>query len=412
VKARRSIWRSLRAIGIAMLVAHRAAAAEFTLWPNAQIYGGYNNNIGTTSGNAKGDFLSAISPGVTLETDTTPRDFYLTYQTLVLTYLNYTNEDRFGSDNSFGLRDFERLSPDTSLTVNDSFLRGNAISGGLMINGSTPVGAQLLQTLLNQSTSTSNNVNVQLSSRLSETSNAAASVYQNLFIAPSTSVSQYSFGQGGTLSAERLIGENFSAGFSYQFSDYRFSGGDVPTTDTHWPQLQIAWGQGTPFGIRAQAGPVISSSSSGLLGSSPVHAKTAMDAGYLLNGSYTGRRLTVSISGGEQPSLSSGFAGFSTAQTYSFLAQYRLTRLAMVYSNIGYYTSSGTGFNDRVASYSIGASYRLSRIITLNASYFGYQTEVGGSTPTSTGSATSGTTKTNVFLLGLTVTPEPLRLNY
>jgi hypothetical protein len=39
------------------------SAAQFSLWPNLQIYGGCNNNINTSSTNEKGDFLSAILPG-------------------------------------------------------------------------------------------------------------------------------------------------------------------------------------------------------------------------------------------------------------------------------------------------------------------------------------------------------------
>jgi hypothetical protein len=40
----------------------------------------------------------------------------------MLSYLNYTNQDRLGRDNSIGLRDVERVGPNPSLTITDSFL--------------------------------------------------------------------------------------------------------------------------------------------------------------------------------------------------------------------------------------------------------------------------------------------------
>jgi hypothetical protein len=363
------------------------------------------------SSNEKGDCLSAILPGAKIETDTAPRDFSLTYQTLMLNYLNYTDQNRFGCNNSIGLSDFERLGPNTSLTISDSFLMGNSVGSGLMTNGAAPVNPQILQALLNQSTSSNNYFNAQLATRFSDTFHFSASAFQNLFVDPSTSVAKYSFSQGGAVSADRLIGERVTAGFSYQFSDFRFTGNDVATTDTHWPQLRVGWGLNTPINLLAQVGPVISSSSSGIIGSTPEPARTSVNLGWMLSANYTGRRWTINASGGQQPSLSSGLAGVSTAQNYSALAQYKMTRLATLYVNGGYYSANGTGISDKVASYSAGITYRWNRMLAFNARFVDYQTRISGSSPASIGATTQGTTNTNMFQIGAILTPEPFRWN-
>src|SRR5262249_52182398 len=335
-----------------------------------------------------------------------------TYQTMMLTYLNYSNEDRFFNDNYFLLSDLERLGKDTTLTISDSLLMGNAVSSGLMTNGPLPVGPQFMQALLNPSTTTNNNFSVQYATKFSNTFHFSATAFQNFFIGASNSVSKYSFSQGAILSTDRLIGQRVTVGFSYQFGDYRFSANNVPTTDTHWPQLTLGWGVGTPFSVLAQVGPVIASSSSGIIGSTPQPARTTVNAGWALTGSYTGRRLTGSASLGQQPSLSTGLGGFATAQNYTATIQYKLTRSATVYANGGYYQADGTGFSNKVVSYGAGISYRLGRVVALTAGFVGYQTQINGVSPASVGGATQGTTNTKMALMGLIFTPEAFRWNY
>jgi hypothetical protein len=280
-----------------------------------------------------------------------------------------------------------------------------------MTNGTIPVNSQISQALLNQSTSSNNYLNAQLATRLSDTFHVSASALQNLFMGPSTSIAKYSFSQGGTLSADRLIGERVTAGFSYQFSDFRFTGNNVPTTDAHWPRLRVGWGLDKPFNLLAQVGPVISSSSSGIIGSTPEPARTSVNLGRLLNANYTGRRWTLNESGGQQPMVSSGLAGVSTAQNYNALVQYKLTRLATVYVNSGYYSANGTGVSDKMLRYSTGITYRRNRVSAFNAAFVGYQTRISGSSPASVGATTQGTTSTNMFQIGLILTPEPFKWN-
>jgi hypothetical protein len=402
----------LVAVATLVLLPATASGAQFSLYPNVQLSGGYNSNITTTSTNQKGDFLGALSPGFRLDTDTAARDFALNYQTMMLTYLNYSNKDRFGQDNYFLLSDLERLGKDTTLTFSDSFLMGSPVSSGLMINGPLPVGPQFLQALLNQSTTTNNNFSAQFATKFAKTFRFSATAFQNFFIGASNSVSKYSFSQGAILSTDRLIGQRVTVGFSYQFSDFRFSSGSVPTTDSHWPQVTLGWGAGTPFSVLAQVGPVIASSSSGIVGSRPQPARTTVNAGWALTGNYTGRRLTVTASLGQQPSLSAGFGGFATSQSYTGTIQYKLTRRATVYANGGYYQANGTGFSDKVVSYGAGVSYRLIRVVALTAGFLGYQTQVSGVSPASVGAATQGTTNTKMIQIGLIFTPEPFKWNY
>lgn len=400
------------AIATLVLLSRSASAAQFSLYPNVQLYGAYNSNITTSATNQKGDFLAALSPGFKLDTDTAARDFFLNYQTMMLTYLYYSNKDRFFNNNFLSLRDVEQLGQDTTLTVSDSFLMGNSVASGLITNGPLPVGPQLQQALLNQSTTTNNNFSAQFATKFSNTFTFSATAFQNLFVGSSTSVAKYSFNQGATLATDRLIGQRVTAGFGYQFSDFRFSGNSIPTTDTHWPQLRLGWGVGTPFSVLAQVGPVVSSTSSGMIGSVPEPARTMVNAGWALTGAYADRRLTISASLGQQPSSSAGLAGFVTAQSYSGTIQYKLTRLTTVYAVGGYYQANGTGLSDKVVNYSAGISYRLSRVVALNAGFVGYQTQISGAAPASIGATTQGTTNTKMAQIGLILTPEPVRWNY
>src|ERR1700693_2523664 len=117
-----------------LAAARLACAAEFSLWPMLEIDQIYDNNVDLTPTHRKGDFVTAETFGATLEAATASRDFFLTYQTYLLEYASYAGHDRFGNNHFANLRDDERLSPATSLSITDSLLVGNAVSNGILAN--------------------------------------------------------------------------------------------------------------------------------------------------------------------------------------------------------------------------------------------------------------------------------------
>ncbi len=409
---------------MALAAARRVCAAEVSLWPMAELDEIYDSNVNLTPTNRKGDFVTAETFGATLEASTAARDFFLTYQTHLLEYASYPGHDRFGNNHFANLRDDEKLSPATTLSISDSLLVGNAVSGSILANGATPIGTQLMQSLFYRSSTLINYFGIDLFSRYSNSFTWTANIHQNLFATlsgPSSSSngSKNFFDQGGALGGEWNFLERFAAGFGYQFEDFRSSAGDQPTAETNWPQFTMRWGEETPFSILAKVGPVISDSSSGslvttsasgTLSTTSVPAKTKVDVGYLVNGNYRDRRLTVTASAAQQPGFGAGFTFATTVQTYGLLVSYKLSRRATVFVNSGYYTQSNAGVSEEVLSYTGGMTYRLNEYFTLSANYLGFQTKASGSAVVGTLVAVPGArTTVNLFQAGITFAPPPLK---
>jgi hypothetical protein len=409
---------------MALASAGGAWAAEISLWPMAELDEIYDNNIDLTPTNRKGDFVTAETFGATLEADTAVRDIFLTYQTQMLEYASYPGHDSFGNSHFANLRDYEKLSPATTLSISDNLLVGNAASNGIMVGGAAPIGTQLMHSLFYQSSTLSNNLGIDLFSNYNNSFRWTANVHQNFFTTLSGSSSNSNssgdfFNQGGALGGEWDLPERFAAGFGYQFEDFRSSAGDQPSAETNWPQLRMRWGGDTPFSFRALVGPVISNSSSGSLvttgsgGSfvtTNVPAQTKVDVGYLVSGDYHDRRLTLTASAGQQPGFGAGFAFATNVQSYGLLASYKLSRRATLFANGGYYTQSNTGVSEEALTYTTGMTYRLNQYVILSANYLGFQTKASGSAVLGNFVAVPGKRSTvNLFQVGITFAPPPLK---
>lgn len=417
--------------GFAVLVlasACCASAAEVSLWPMAELDEIYDNNVNLTPTNRKGDFVTAETFGATLETSTVPRDIFLTYQTQLLEYASYAGHDSFGSSHFANLTDDEKLSPTTSLSVSENLLVGNAASDGILVGGAAPLGTQLMQSLFYKSSTLSNNFALNYFSSYNDLFRWTANVHQNLFstLSGSPSNSQGNglsnsngdfFDQGGALGGEWDLPERFGAGLGYQFDDFRSSAGNQPSADTSWLQFRARWGADTPFSVRAQLGPVISSSSSGSffttgpsgqITTTNVPAKTQVDFGYLVSGGYRDRRLTITASASQQPEFGAGFAFATSVQSYGLLVSYKLSRRATAFFNGGYYTSSGNGISEDALAYKCGVTYQLNRYLTLSANYLGFQTKASGSAVVGTVAVPGERTTTNLFQVGITFAPPPM----
>jgi len=409
---------------LAMAAATRpACAVEVSLWPMAEFDEIYDNNVKLTPSNRKGDFVSAETFGATLEASTAARNFFLTYQTEMLEYAHYGGLDRFGEDHSANLRDDEILSPGTTLSFSDSLLIGNAVSNGILANGATPISTQLMQSLFYQTSTASNDFAVDLSSRYNSSFTWTANVHQYIFTTLSASSSGsgggYFFDEGGVVGGQWDLAERFTAGFGYQFDDFRSTAGDLPQTESHWPQLKAGWGEGTPFSILGQVGPIISVSTpgsfitpnaTGKLTTTSVPAQTKVAPGYLVTANYRDRRLTIAASAAEEPGFGAGFAGFATEESYGLLVNYKLTRRTTVFVNGGYYKIGGSGVSATVLTYTAGMTYQLNRYLTLSVNYLGFQTEATGAAVVGTLVTVPGKLSTvNLLQAGITFAPPPFK---
>lgn len=401
-----------------------AWATEISLWPMVELDEIYDNNVNLTPTNRKGDFVTAETSGATLEVSTVARDIFLTYQTQLLEYASYSGHDSFGKSHFANLKDYEKLSPATTLSISDNLLVGNAANNGILVNGAAPIGTQLMQSLFYRSSTLSNNLAIDLFSNYNNSFRWTANVHQNLFSTLSSSSSNTNsngnfFNQGGGLGGEWDLQEKFAAGFGYQFEDFRSSAGGQPSADTSWPQFRMRWGGDTPFSFHAQVGPVISYSSSGSLlttnGSgnpvtTAVPAQTKVEVGYLVGGEYRDRRLTVTASAAQQPGFGAGFAFAANVQSYSLLVSYKLSRRATLFANGGYYTQSNSGESEQGLTYTGGMTYRLNQYVILSANYLGFQTKASGSAVLGNFVAVPGKRSTvNLFQVGITFAPPPLK---
>ena len=413
-----------------LAVAGGAGAVEVSIWPVAELDEIYDNNVDLTPTNRKGDWVTSETFGATLEASTATRNVYLTYQTYLLEYAAYGGHDRFGNNHFANLRDDEQLSKNTRLSISENLLIGNAISNGSLVNGATPIGTQLMQSLFYSSSNLNNSFAIDLFSKYSESFTWTANVHQNLFSTLSSSSSTSSSGssnpnsgdfynQGAAIGGQWDLPERFTGGFRYQFDDYRASNSQ-PTAETNWPQAQMTWGEGTPFLFRGQVGPTITSSSSGslvttnsmgALTTSTVSSKTQVQVGYIVRGDYRDRRLTISAYAAQQPGFGAGFSFATNQQSYGALINYKLTRRATIFANAAYYDQGASGVSEQGLSYTGGVTYRLNKYLIVSGNYLGFETKASSSAVL--GGTFVGTpgkrTTVNLFQAGITFSPPPLK---
>ena len=271
----------------------------------------------------------------------------------------------------------------------------------------------MLTTTLYNSTTESNTFSASLRFVTPQLLAWSSEVHQNFFSTNPTSgtvntTAGLSFDQGGSLGFDRPLGERFSIGAGYQFDDFRFSNG-VPSSDSHTPMLRMTWGTASPFSLQAWAGPRIVSSSSGVIGGTQFPATISVEPGFQVIANYQGERFSLQGSAGEVSGLSAGFGGQTNNITVSALFQYKLTRRAILFTNVGYLNFSGTGTNGYSLSYAAGASYRLTRQISLTAEYYGYRTQANGGSLGTVVTTPGQTVATNVFLFGVVFQAAPWR---
>jgi hypothetical protein len=418
---------------VALVSVRCAWAAEVSLWPMVEFDELYDNNVDLTPTSRKGDFVTSEAFGATLETSTAARDIFLTYQTHLLEYASYHSHDSFGSSHFANLKDEEKLSPATKLSISDNLLVGNAVSSGILVNGVAPIGTQLMQSLFYQSSTLSNSLSLDLFSNYNNSFRWTANVHQNLFttLSGSSSISGGRtspaasngsgnfFNQGGALGGEWDLPERFAAGFGNQFDDFRSSAGNQPSADTNWPQFRMRWGGDTPLSFSAQVGPVVAYSSSGslvttghrgMLRTTSVPAQTKLDFAYFVGANYRDRRLTVIAYAAQQPGYGAGFAFATNQQRDALLINYQLSRRATLFANGGYYTQSNSGVSEEALTYTSGMTYRLNQYFILSANYLGFQTTASGSAALGHFVAVPGKRSTvNVFQVGITFAPPPLQ---
>jgi hypothetical protein len=362
------------------------ASEKLEMWPIVTLGEEPIDNIPSSSSSnqqsgSRFDVISLASFGASVALDSHRRVLALDYLTDAQLYARNSQLDEGFKDQYVGLRDYERVSKDTSLLVDDTFIKGTQVFGLALIGpgGASPL---LSQSLLQRNALT-NSFDLQLIHRVDERLTLAASTFQSFYSVSGVGASQ-SFNQGMESSAYYKLRPQFSLGPAFEFQDFRFS--SQPRAESYFPAVASIWQPMPSLNISGKVGPLLLSSPS----------TTRSDVGYKLRVSYVHRRLLMNFDSGRTPSITAGFAGAGINQFFQASSEYGLGRWTSAYINSSYYEISGNT-NTYVLASAAGISHRLTPALSIFGQYLRYQTN----------SSASFGGVTNAGILGVSFSPQP-----
>lgn len=376
------LWASLPALLVlTMINSPLMAADKLEIWPSASLAEQLSDNLPQASG-ASSDAISLLNLGGSATVNAANRNFGLDYGTDAQVYARNPSLNEAFQDQYVGLRDNERLSGLTGLSLNDTFMKGQSAFGQGLI-GSSAASPLLSQALL-QNKFLTNGFNLQLRHQLSELLSTAFSVNQTFYSASGGQTSE-SFSQGGDASAYYALRPRLSMGPDFQFTDFRFS--NQPRSDSLQPSFAVIWNRTERLTSTGRIGPLIISSPTG----------TSVGVGYSLNSSYKGERWLFNLSSGRSPSISAGLSNAAISQYEGASAQYQVSRRTMAYINTSYDQFSQTNNKSYIITFSLGINHQLTRDVSIFGQFLRYQTD----SPSITGNGT------DTLTFGIKFTPRP-----
>ena len=315
------VWASLAAIVIVTMISSPLLADEkLEIWPRFSFDEMLTDNLPQqTRRNSGGDAISIFAVGGTATLDSTSRTLGLDYVTDAQVYARHSHFDQAFQDQYLGLRDYERLTPLTGLSLNDTFINGQQAFGQSLV-GSSEATPLLSQALL-QNNFLTNTFNAELNHKFSGRLTTLFDVHQTFFSGSSSGQTSESFNQGAELTAYYSLSPRLSLGPDFQFNDFRFS--NEPRADSYQPSFAVKMNWTEHLHSWLTIGPLIISSPNG----------TSEDVGYIFGTSYKGERSLLQVFSGRSPSISAGTSGASVSQYEGAAAGYWLTRHTIAYIN-------------------------------------------------------------------------------
>ena len=380
------------AFGLSLCAASRARSATLlNLYPILDVSEGYNDNIALTANKHKGDFLTTVLAGFTLDFGGGSRNGAFEYDTLFQTYAGHSQFNSYAGTNFLSLSDHETLSPTLNLNLSDSAVIGS-ITGGVLASNAGAVSSQVAQSAIGNTSGVSNDFNLQLDQRLGDFVTASLSAQQDF----SSNGFQTYYIQGGGPSALYALTPNLQVGGEYKFLDFRFS--NQPATETHSVQALARWNLSELLRVEL---------TTGIAAFDKFGGKTSLQAKPVGNGSitYKRERWTITASGGQLPSGTGGLGGAGVERRGSGTFSYALLRHTSLNFGASYSEFVGGGSNSEFLSYGGGVSTQPYKWLTLFAAYQGFQETVSAASKVSALTTPIGQTAvSNMFALGLSVT--------
>jgi hypothetical protein len=379
------------AVLLAIVLSDAIADSRLELYPLFTLSEEYTDNLENSAVNSLSDEITTVIGGGSLAYTDRNRTAQLNYLTDGQLYAEHSSFDRALRDHFAGLNDLEHLSQTTTLSLSDSFLKGQPVFSQALI-GAQGISAQLGQSLLQQDYTT-DYFDARLRHDFSKSSSVSCDLHENWTSSGGSGISSVNaFQQGGSVTAYYAVAQTLSVGPTYDFEDYRFS--DAPRTDSHAPAISASWYPEAKFQVTGQGGPLIVETGS----------HTQVDYGYSIIGQYTGERLKLSINSGRGTGISATRGtttgtGAGITQYAGGSLSYALARETNAFSTIYYSSTNGAGISNDILAFSVGVQHRLTRTLSINAQYVGYRTVIPN-TPS---------VFTNTVVIGLKYTGLPWR---
>ncbi len=333
----------------------------FRLYLEAQLNGFYGDNIPFRTTNEVGDFGSAMVAGFYLDYTSDARYASLHYDTFAQLFAHQSQFDRAGEGQFVSAIDDENLSPTTKLHLDEFFYRDATAVMAIVTSDQSPqFNSSLALLLLASDQASANWFNTELYHDWGRNWSSVFTVSQATLWANNTN-GNTSYYQGIGATTEYQFNNRFSLGAGYRFYDFMFSLPGLPDEQAHWPFARATWRPMKNLYLSVMAGVVISH----IQGTSgqTVNPGVLGGLGYHF---YHGR---VSISGGRSPSLTSASGGAGQLSGVSGNIFYNFTPRLTGSAGLGFYESSGPGFNGQIISWGFGLSDRVNKWLSVNTRF-------------------------------------------
>jgi hypothetical protein len=359
-----------------IFAAPSAGRAEglFRLFLEGQANGFYGDNIPLRTNNEIGDFGTVLVAGFFLDYTSAARYTTLHYDTFAQLFTHQTRFARAGEGQFVSFTDDETISPTTKLRVDELYYRDATALATVTASDQSPQfnSALALLLLANQQASI-NQFNTELDHAWSQKWSSDLSVHQTTYFATSNNTTQdnYSFEQSVRTDTDYHFSGRFSLGAGYRYYDWRFTRPGLPGEQAHWPFARTSWKAMENLYLSGIVGIVISHTQ----GQSGEHVDPA-GIGLI---EYQFRRGTVSLSGGQEPSLTSAFGGVGELRGFRGNVIYQFTPRLTGSVGGSYYDASGSSFSGQFATWGVGLSQRVNRWLSFNARFIQVREDDTGS---------------------------------
>jgi hypothetical protein len=399
----------LLVIAIFIFTASSVSRADslFRLFPESQLNGFYGDNIPLRTNNEIGDFGSTMVFGFYLDYTSAARYTSLHYDTFVQLFTHQTRLDRAGEGQFVDFRDDENISPTTKAYFNEVFYRDASVVTTVTTSDQSPQFNSVLALLLlaNDQTSVSQ-FEGQLEHQWTERWSSELSVHQTTFFGNNNNgnADDDSFAQGVTTATDYHFTSRFSLGLGYRFYDWRFTFPGRPGEQAHWPFARFNW-QATPNLYLSGRGGVVISHTQG--------QGDQVNPGGLGVVEYQFHRGTASLSGGQEPSLTSAFGTVGNIRGFRANVLYYFTPRLTGTAGGSFYNASGSDFNGEFISWGVGASQRVNKWLSLNARFIQVRSNDNASNQFLPSNVQSGEWAVgDYYIVGLAISFEALRWSW